>query len=105
MSLINWESRSEKEPVKGKMLFLIEYDRPRGEIVTLESFEDFDRTLADEARLELELRLNLEESRNEVVLLKAVSEAALRRTHGRYFASLTELAWRLLTSFPFDLPR
>ena len=44
------------------MIFLIEYDRPRGHIVQFRSRVDHD-----------------------VVLLEAMSEEALRRTHRRYF--------------------
>ena len=74
------------------MLFLIEYDRDRGEILTLRSFPDSDRDRASEERLELELSLNLSGIENEVVILEAATEKALRRTHRRYFEDLSELA-------------
>ena len=73
------------------MLFLIEYDRDRGRIVTIKSFKDSDRRRAEESRLELELQLNLKSIDNEVVLLEAASEEALRLTHRRYFEDLSEL--------------
>jgi len=73
------------------MLFLIEYDRDQGRLVTFEVFDDSDRKEAEEARLNLELALNVQDAENEVVLLEAASEAALRRTHRRYFENLTEL--------------
>lgn len=73
------------------MHFLIEYDRDQGEIVTFESFSDADRGRAEESRLQLELDLNLKGIDNEVVLLEAATEEALRRTHRRYFENLTEL--------------
>ena len=73
------------------MLFLIEYDRARGRIVAIKSFNHSDREAAAESRLELELRLNLQRIQNEVVLLDAATEEALRRTHRRYFEDLTEL--------------
>jgi hypothetical protein len=73
------------------MLFLIQYDRDRGQIVTIRSFKDSERESAETTRLELELELNLKGVDNEVVLLEAVSENALRRTHRRYFEDLTEL--------------
>ena len=73
------------------MLFLIEYDRNLGRIVTMKSYEDSDRKRAEESRLELELELNLNGIENEVVLLEAKSEAAVRRTHRRYFEDLSEL--------------
>jgi hypothetical protein len=74
------------------MIFLIEYDRSQGEIVKLDTFSDSERRVAEEARLELEIRLNRNNIDHEVVLLEADSEEALRRTHRRYFESLTELA-------------
>ena len=73
------------------MLFLIEYDRQRGEIVNLVAFSDTEREQADDARLALELRLRAENTRREVVLLHAADEVALRRTHGRYFKSAKAL--------------
>jgi hypothetical protein len=73
------------------MLFLIEYDRERGRMVTIRSFNDSNGERAEESRLKLELDLNLKGIDNEVVLLEAATEEALRRTHRRYFESLTEL--------------
>jgi len=73
------------------MFFLIEYNREQGRIVTINSFEDSDREKAKESRLELELKLNLSGINNEVVLLEAANEEAVRRTHRRYFENLTEL--------------
>lgn len=72
------------------MIFLLQYDRSRGKLVEMRTFKDWKE--AYEARLDLELRLNRPGIRNEVVLLEAPDEAALRRTHGRYFYSVTELA-------------
>lgn len=74
------------------MIFLIEYDRARGDLVRLETFPDSERRRADNARLEMEIGLNRDEVEREVVILEAESEEALRRTHRRYFESLTELA-------------
>ncbi len=74
------------------MIFLIEYNRSRGEIVTFEAFADSEGGIAEDARLELEIRLNRNNVDHEVVILEADSEAAVRRTHRRYFESLTELA-------------
>lgn len=73
------------------MIFLIEYDRDQGRIVTIKAFDDSEREEAKDARLDLELSLNLKNIVNEVVLLEAASEEALRRTHRRYFENLTEL--------------
>lgn len=74
------------------MLYLIEYDRQSGRIVTFEQFENRAAVDAQEARLALEQRLNREGVDREVVLLEASNEAALRRTHRRYFEDLAELA-------------
>ena len=73
------------------MLFLIEYDRNRGEIVTFKTFDDSERQKAEEARLEKELELNRLGTEREVVLLEAATEDALRRTHRRYFENFGEL--------------
>lgn len=74
------------------MIFLIDYDRSKGEIVTLRSFADSERRDVDDLRLALELRLNQEKIDREVVVLDAESEADLRRTHRRYFETLESLA-------------
>jgi hypothetical protein len=73
------------------MIFLIEYDRARGEIITFETFDDSERQNAEDARLELELELNRLNTEREVVILEAATEEALRRTHRRYFENLSEL--------------
>jgi hypothetical protein len=73
------------------MLFLIEYDRPRGSIVQLREFDDASRAVAEDARLKLELDLKRQGVEHEVVLLDAPSEEALRHTHSRYFESVVEL--------------
>ena len=73
------------------MIFLIEYDRNRGEIVTFRTFDNSERRSAEDARLELELELNRLGTEREVVLLEASTEKALRRTHRRYFENLAEL--------------
>ena len=71
-------------------IFLIEYDRSRGELVTLRKFERRDD--ADEERLRLEISLNRQGLKREVVILDASSEQALRATHRRYFEQLSNLA-------------
>lgn len=73
------------------MIFLIEYDRSSGSIVTFKEFEDSEQQLAKEMRLQMELELNRLGTEREVVLLEAATEEALRRTHRRYFENLTEL--------------
>jgi hypothetical protein len=73
------------------MLFLIEYDRNKGEIVTFRGFGEGESESAEQARLELELDLNHRHVEREVVLLEAENEEALRRTHRRYFEDLAQL--------------
>lgn len=67
------------------MIFLIQYSRPQGSLVTFKCFDDSEREKASNARLEIELDLNRRRVDHEVVLLEASSEEALRRTHRRYF--------------------
>ena len=73
------------------MLFLIEYDRSRGSVVSMRTFEDSERAFAEDTKLGLELARNKDGIQQEVVLLEASSEDALRRTHRRYFENLVEL--------------
>jgi hypothetical protein len=74
------------------MLFLIEYDRSEGKLLTLREFDGSEWQAAHNARLELELDLNRRGIQHEVVILDAPNEEALRRTHGRYFKDFAELA-------------
>lgn len=74
------------------MLFLIEYERNRGHLVSLKSFQDSEKKIAEESRLALELDCNVKGIDHEIVLLDAASEEAVRRTHRRYFENLHELA-------------
>ena len=74
------------------MIFLIEYRRPTGTIVSFATFDDRERERAANARLELELRLNAQGLDHEVVALEAASEQALRRTHRRYFEDVSKIA-------------
>jgi hypothetical protein len=74
------------------MIFLIEYNRTEGQLMSITSFSDSLRAEAEGSRLSLEIRnLNAGVS-TEVVLLEARSEADLRRTHRRYFETLEALA-------------
>jgi len=73
------------------MIFLIEYNRREGQIVTSCEFDDSQRREAENARLEIELDLNRRGVDHEVVLLEAASKDALHRTHQRYFEDLTQI--------------
>ncbi len=74
------------------MIFLIEYDRTRGELVDMKCYADAERDQAENLRLEKELALHRQGVQREIVVLQAVSEEALRQTHSRYFADLATLA-------------
>ncbi len=73
------------------MLFLVEYARSAGKIVSFKEYADSERETAQSDRLVLELRLRQRGEEHEVVLFEAASEDALRRTHARYFENLSEL--------------
>lgn len=74
------------------MIFLIEYNRLKGRIVTFKKFKNSDRLKAQNKRLEIELDLNHRKVNHEVVLLEAAKEAMMRRTHRRYFEDLHQVA-------------
>lgn len=74
------------------MIFLIQYNRRHGEVILLKEFPDSEKAVADNARLQLELHLKEQRIDDEVVVLQADSETALRHTHGRYFKDLAGLS-------------
>lgn len=74
------------------MIFLLDYDRKQGQLIAIRSFDDSDRELAENARLELELSQHRKHIDREVVLLEAADLEALKRTHRRYFDDLAALA-------------
>jgi len=76
------------------MLFLIEYDREKGELVSVRQFRDVERSIAESARIEREVLLNRQGIQRVIVLLEASSQQDLHRTHGRYFKTLEALAAR-----------
>lgn len=80
------------------MIFLIEYDRASGTVTELRKFDASSLKVAEDARLELELKLNRAGIQHEVVLLDAPSEEALRRTHGRYFEDVETVLTKLSAS-------
>lgn len=73
------------------MIFLIEYNRKQGQIVTFRVFDKSERRKAEDERLEMELDLHRHGIVHEVVLFEAATEADLRRTHRRYFEDLADL--------------
>jgi hypothetical protein len=74
------------------MLFLIEYNRAKGEIVSMRKFSDSEKSEAESARLQLELDRQRMGVKDEIVILDAIDETGVRRTHRRYFEDLLELA-------------
>ena len=74
------------------MIFLIEYKRLHGRIVTFKTYNESERVKAEHERLEIELDLSRRGIDHEVVLLEAADENALRKTHRRYFEDLSEFA-------------
>jgi hypothetical protein len=73
------------------MIFLIKYNRTKGQLVELKVYKDVERLEAQDARLKMELDLNKKGINLEVVLLEAATEEILRRTHRRYFENLNQL--------------
>ena len=73
------------------MIFLIEYDRPKGKLVRFERFNDEEREKAEVLRGNIELHLGFYGLDHEVVLLEARNEEALRRTHRRYFEDVGQI--------------
>lgn len=69
--------------------FLVVYDQRAGKVLSLTRFENAANAL--QRRFEAE-RNHQGEPGIEVVVLTAANRAALRRTHGRYFKSVRELA-------------
>lgn len=69
--------------------FLVVYDRRAGAIVREEAFDNERDALTERFRTE---RLHRADDDIEVVVLSAESRRALRRTHARYFLTLSELA-------------
>jgi hypothetical protein len=73
-------------------IFLLEYDPAGGVLLSLDSYSQALRAEAHAERLRREKENARNRRDHEVVLLEAVSEAALRSTHARYFKTLSELA-------------
>jgi hypothetical protein len=86
------------------MIYLIEYNRPEGRLVTFKVFAESERSKAEELRFEIELDLSCKKIDHEVVLLQAESEAALRRTHGRYFYDLRQILEFMRGAIECDIP-
>lgn len=68
--------------------FLVVFDRTHGRVLREEAFDDEREALAERFRVEREHRDHPEV---EVVVLGADSAEALRRTHARYFMTISEI--------------
>jgi len=72
--------------------FVVVYDRATSQLLRLEEHESANSAMQARFRAEAEMRGR---SEVEVVALTAASEDDLKRTHGRYFLGLDELAGRI----------
>ncbi|GMV90867.1 MAG: hypothetical protein AMXMBFR82_06450 [Candidatus Hydrogenedentota bacterium] len=77
------------------MFFLIEYNRRKGEVVSMRRFPDAEWSRAADAQFALEKSVMQRGIDHEVVLLQSASEETLRRTNMRYFCSLEEIQAKL----------
>lgn len=59
------------------MLFLIEYDRDKGQLLNIRSFTDVERSEAEHARIEREVELQRQGLVREIVILEAARETDL----------------------------
>ncbi|MFX1679316.1 hypothetical protein PV762_08785 [Mitsuaria sp. CC2] len=76
------------------MIFLVHYDRRAQRLERFVGYSDDALLQAQDDRLKLELSLLRSDRENEIVLLSAPSEEAVRNTHGRYFYKFADLAAR-----------
>jgi hypothetical protein len=73
------------------MIFLIQYDRSKGQLLRLQRYEEADREEADRTRLKLELDSLGCGGDMEILIFDSRSEEVLRQTHRRYFESAEQL--------------
>ena len=73
------------------MIFLIEYNKKEGKIITLRSYESKERRRAEKDKLKIELSQLKNGLNDEIVLLEAKDQDAIRVTHRRYFENLADL--------------
>lgn len=72
------------------MIFLVEYKRTSNDPAKLTEFANDRIEEAQNKRLELELAALARGEDVEIVLLEAQNQAAIRKTHRRYFESLEQ---------------
>jgi hypothetical protein len=73
------------------MIFLVDYDRKKGELRLFKQFRNDQRAEAQRERLDIELSLNGSRASREVVLLEADDEQTLHQSHQRYFKTTREI--------------
>jgi hypothetical protein len=73
------------------MIFLIDYDRKKGELRSFKHFRNDQRAEAQRERRDIELSLDGSRASREVVLLEAHDEQVLHRTRQRYFKTTQEI--------------
>ena len=73
------------------MIFLVQSDQSSGTIRRFEEFADAEESRAEVLRLDIEIELSRAGRSDEVLLLEACDENALRRTHRRYFESISSI--------------
>jgi len=69
----------------GVMLFLIEFDRSKQQLVTYKKFDKSQLLLVQKERINLELKRLKENVMHEIVILEAKDEEFLRKYYSRYF--------------------
>jgi hypothetical protein len=75
--------------------FVVEYERPTGTLRLCKEFTGTDYAGAAKLRFERDLA-NREHPEVEIVLLGTDSLETLKKTHGRYFYTVSELAGQML---------
>jgi len=73
------------------VLFLLEYDRHNGVLISVNEYPSDHQEAAASDRLALEIELLKSGARHEVVLLEAASKEHLMSTHRRYFEGIEGL--------------
>lgn len=73
------------------MIFLVQYNRSAGRLESIDEFCDEQRSLAEQKRLEMEIKNLNRRSAREIVLLEALTKDYLRHTHRRYFETVGQI--------------
>jgi hypothetical protein len=71
------------------MLFLVHYDRKESKVMFFKEYQDSERVLAYQEQLALEMKHNLRDGSQEIVLLEASNKDQLLKTHPKYYVGST----------------